>query len=124
MENIFDSLYRVEYLKGYSDGLRPYFEPLENNNDAYAFGFEQGRLEYESMNGKIAHGIPTLIVTNKVLEEFLMAGMLGMDINSDGYNAIQMEVIQKWYLSGVEKYDPKHCEYLTSILENLEIELS
>ena len=75
------------------------------------------------MNGKIIHGIPQLIVTNKVLEDFLLAGMLGMSINSDGYTAYQIDIIQKWYQSGVEKYDAKQSDYLLSVLEENGIEL-
>lgn len=124
MEHVFNSVYREEYLRGYSEGLRPYFLVDENQNEAYNYGFEQGRLDYESMNGKICHGIPKLIVTKKVLEEFLLAGMLGININSDGYTPTQLEVIEKWYLSGVEKYDPESSNYLLSILAENEIEFS
>jgi hypothetical protein len=92
-------------------------------NEAYTFGFSEGRNEYEKMNGKVAYGIPQLIVTNKVLEEFLLAGMLGFDINSDGYTAFQIDVILKWYQSGVEKYNPNQSSYLLSILEEKGIEL-
>ena len=58
-----------------------------------------------------------------VLEDFLLAGMLGMSINADGYNAFQIDVIQKWYQSGVEKYDANQSAYLLSILEENSIEL-
>jgi hypothetical protein len=49
--------------------------------------------------------------------------MLGMSINADGYNAFQIDVIQKWYQSGVEKYDANQSAYLLSILEENSIEL-
>lgn len=124
MKHIFNPVYREDYLKGYSVGLRPYFQALENQNEAYNFGFEQGRLDYENMNGKICYGIPKLIVTNKVLEDFLLAGMLGMSINADGYTAFQIDVIQKWYQSGVEKYVPEQSNYLLSILEMNGIEMT
>ena len=102
MNNIFNPVYRQDYLKGYASGLNPYIKSLENKNNACVIGFEQGRLDYESMNGKIIHGIPKLIVTNKILEDFLLAGMLGISINEDGYTAYQIDVISKWYQSGVE----------------------
>jgi hypothetical protein len=124
MKNIFNPVYRQEYLKGYSSGLNPYLTIDDTRNEVYAFGFSQGREEYEKMNGKIIYGIPQLIVTNKVLEDFLLAGMLGMNINADGYNAFQLDVILKWYQSGVEKYNPVQSEYLQEILEENGIELA
>lgn len=123
MNNIFNPVYRQDYLKGYAGGLNPYIKSLENKNNAYFIGFEQGRLDYESMNGKIIHGIPKLIVTNKILEDFLLAGMLGISINEDGYTAYQIDVISKWYQSGVEKYDPNQNIYLLGILEENNIEI-
>ena len=123
MNNIFHPVYRQDYLKGYASGLNPYLKVLENKNDAYVIGFDQGRLEYERMNGKIIHGIPKLIVTNKVLEDFLLAGMLGISINEDGYTAYQIDVISKWYQSGIEKYNPHQSSYLLGILEDNDIEI-
>jgi hypothetical protein len=117
MKDIFNPLYRQEYLDGYSSGLNPHINILDNKNEAFIMGFNQGRSNYEGMNGKVVYGIPQLIVTNKVLEDFLLAGMLGMSINADGYNAFQIDVIQKWYQSGVEKYDANQSAYLLSILE-------
>jgi hypothetical protein len=124
MKNIFNPIYREDYLEGYANGHNPNITLSENKNEAYKFGFEQGRLDYERLNGKVAYGIPQLIVTNKVLEDFLLAGMLGMDIDSDGYTAYQIDVIQKWYQSGVEKYNANHSNYLISILEENGIEIA
>lgn len=124
MKNIFNPIYREDYLQGYSNGLNPYLKIAENKNEAYVYGFTQGRLDYERMNGKVIYGIPQLIVTNKVLEDFLLAGMLGMDIDSDGYTAFQIDVIQKWYQSGVEKYNAAQSDYLISILEENGIEIA
>ena len=123
MNNIFNPVYRQDYFKGYASGLNPYLKALENKNNAYLVGFDQGRLEYERMNGKIIHGIPKLIVTNKVLEDFLLAGMLGISINDDGYTAYQIDVISKWYQSGIEKYNPEQSSYLIGILEDNDIEI-
>lgn len=123
MKNIFSPVYRQDYLKGYSNGLNPYLKMDENQNEAYVFGFSQGRLDYERMNGKVEHGIPKLIVTNKVLEDFLLAGMLGISINDDDYTAFQIEVISKWYQSGIEKYNPSESSYLLGILEENGIDI-
>lgn len=124
MKNIFNPIYRQDYLEGYSRGINPYLKVPENKSEAHVSGFEQGRQDYERMNGKVIYGIPRLIVTNKVLEDFLLAGMLGMDIDSDGYSAFQIDVIQKWYQSGVEKYNAAHSDYLLSILEQNGIEIA
>jgi hypothetical protein len=75
------------------------------------------------MNGKIIHGIPKLIVTNKVLEDFLLAGMLGISINDNDYTAFQIDVISKWYQSGIEKYNPRQSSYLLAILEENGIDI-
>ena len=123
MKNIFNPVYRHDYLEGYTIGLNPNSKEIEHQNEAYNLGFAQARIDYESKNGKIIYGIPKLIVTNKVLEDFLLAGMLGMSINADGYSAFQMDVIQKWYQSGIEKYDANQSIYLLAILEQNGIEL-
>ncbi|MCF6132139.1 hypothetical protein [Flavobacterium wongokense] len=123
MNNIFNPVYRQDYLKGYSQGQNPYLEIKDNQNEAYVYGFNQGRLDYERMNGKVIHGIPKLIVTNKVLEDFLLAGMLGISINDDGYTAFQIDVISKWYQSGIEKYNPSQSSYLLGLLEENGIEI-
>lgn len=123
MNNIFNPIYRQDYLDGYSNGQNPYLEIKENQKEAYAYGFNQGRLDYERMNGKVIHGIPKLIVTNKVLEDFLLAGMLGISINDDDYTAFQIDVIAKWYQSGIEKYNPSQSSYLLGILEDNGIEI-
>ncbi len=123
MKNIFSPVYRQDYLLGFSKGQNPYLNIEENQNDAYVLGFNQGRLDYEKMNGKVAYGIPKLIVTNKVLEDFLLAGMLGISINDDDYTAFQIDVISKWYQSGIEKYNPDQSSYLLAILEENGIEI-
>lgn len=123
MKNIFSPVYRQDYLLGFTNGLNPYLSVEENQTEAYVFGFNQGRLEYERMNGKIIHGIPKLIVTNKVLEDFLLAGMLGISINDSGYTAYQIDVISKWYQSGIEKYNPNQSSYLLAILEENGIDI-
>lgn len=123
MKNIFSPVYRQDYIQGFSNGLNPYLKIKENQKDAYVFGFNQGRLDYERMNGKVAYGIPKLIVTNKVLEDFLLAGMLGISINDDDYTAFQIDVISKWYQSGIEKYNPSQSSYLLGILEENGIDI-
>jgi hypothetical protein len=123
MNYIFNPIHREDYLNGHFNGLNPYIKLLDNQNEAYVFGFNEGRNEYERMNGKIIHGIPKLIVTNKVLEDFLLAGMLGISINDDGYTAFQIDVISKWYQSGIEKYNPIQSSYLLGILEENGIEI-
>jgi hypothetical protein len=49
--------------------------------------------------------------------------MLGMPINSDANTPFQIDVIQKWYQSGKEKYDANQSLYLHTILEENEIEI-
>lgn len=117
-KNLFDSVYRQEYFEGYSKGMNP-FPQSDFHKDSMAFiaGFKSGRLDYEEMNGRIKEGIPEKIVNNKVLEDFLLAGLLGLSIDTDGYTPFQLNVIEEWYLSGVEKYDPNQSIYLFEILE-------
>lgn len=124
MEDIFNPVYRNDYFDGYSNGLNPVIDIKEFYSDAFQEGFQLGRQEYENMNGKISKGIPKLIVTTKVLEDFLLAGMLGMNIDETGYTPFQLEVIQKWYQSGVEKYDVYSNRSLLSVLDENGIELT
>lgn len=123
-KNIFSPIYRQDYFEGYALGLNPHkSRMIIDKSDAFYTGFNSGRMDYESMNGKINNGIPKNIVTNKVLEEFLLAGLLGLSIETDGYTLFQLNVIEKWYQSGIEKYDPNQTNYLISILEKKGIEI-
>ncbi|RZJ34490.1 MAG: hypothetical protein EOO18_08420, partial [Chryseobacterium sp.] len=118
MENIFNPRYRREYLAGYSSAFNPH---LDYNRDlyseAYNSGFNLGRLEYEDMNGNIVNGIPLRILTRKILEEFMLAGILGMRVEFQGYNNHQIDIVNRWYQSGIEKYEPDYGFYLQDILE-------
>lgn len=117
-KNIYSPAYRKKYFEGYSKGFNPFvhIESLKKG-EAFNSGYASGRMDYESMNGKVEEGIPLRIVTKKILEDFLLAGMLGLKIDSDNYNLFQISIIRKWYLCGVEMYDPQESIYLFNILE-------
>ncbi|HQZ25942.1 MAG TPA: hypothetical protein PLD18_11645 [Flavobacterium sp.] len=124
-KNIFSTSYRQDYFDGYSNGQNP-FLLMDNKKSsvAYISGFNSGRMDYEEMNGQISKGIPKRIVTIKVLEEFLLSGLLGLDIEEiSDYTAYQLNVISKWYQSGIEKYDPTHSIYLFEVLEDRGIQV-
>jgi hypothetical protein len=123
--NIFSSTYRQDYFDGHSNGQNPFLQmDSEKSSVAYISGFNSGRMDYEEMNGQISKGIPKQFVTIKVLEEFLLSGLLGLDIEqTDDYTPYQLNVISKWYQSGVEKYDPSHSTYLFEVLEDNGIQL-
>lgn len=125
MKDIYNPLYRQDYLNGYEAGLDPFV--LANammNNEAFNFGFLSGRQDYESMNGRIIDGIPERIVTKKILEDFLLAGLLGLGVDTDNYTTNQLNVLAKWYQSGTEKYDPNESTYLLDLMEDYGIEMS
>jgi len=125
MKKILNPVYRQDYFEGYSNGLNPLQKiNQELNNEAFISGFTAGRLDYESMNGPVAYGIPKRIVSNKVLEEFLLAGLLGLSVDTDDFTPFQLNTIAVWYQSGTEKYDPDESIYLLAILEQNGIEVS
>lgn len=125
IRNIFNSAYRQEYFEGYSKGINPFPEAsFHSGSEAFNSGFAIGRMDYEEMNGNIEEGIPQLIVTNKVLEEFLLSGLLGLSIDTSGYTPYQLNIIDKWYQSGMEKFDTNQSIYLYQILEEKGIQLS
>jgi hypothetical protein len=118
MKKIFSPAYRQDYVEGYSTGLNPFQQfKSTKSNDAFIAGFNSGRLDYERMNGCVSDGIPQRIVTDKILEDFLIAGLLGLPVDADGYTSHQINMIEKWYQSGVEKYDPNQSISLFEILE-------
>ncbi|MEI7508048.1 MAG: hypothetical protein WCJ62_01125 [Flavobacterium sp.] len=124
IQNIFNPVFRQDYIDGYSLGLDPYVKnTVKGKSDAYNFGFNSGRKSYEEMNGPLSGGIPHLIVSEKVLEEFLLAGLLGLKIDTYGYTLHQLNILSKWYQSGIEKYDVKEGLYLIEILEEIGIEI-
>lgn len=117
-KSIFNIVYRQEYFEGYSIGSNPYTEFSDNkNSQAFIAGFNSGRSDYESMNGLISDGIPQRIVTSNVLEDFLVSGLLGLSVDTKGYNSWQLTIIEEWYQSGTEKYDPNQSIYLSEILK-------
>ena len=124
-KNIFSSTYRQDYFDGYANGQNPFLViDKKKSSVAYISGFNSGRMDYEEMNGQISKGIPKRIVTIKVLEEFLLSGLLGLDIEEiGGYTSYQINIISKWYQSGIEKYDPSHSTYLFEILEDKGIQV-
>lgn len=125
MKNIFNPIYRQDYLEGYSNGLNPFSEVKNNTaNSAFNDGFNSGRLDYENLNGSILDGIPKKIITEKILEEFLLAGLLGINVDTEGYTHFQIGKLLTWYQSGIEKYDPEQNSYLLDILEENGIEIS
>lgn len=124
MKRILNDLYRQNYYRGLAIGLDPYLEFNDAmKNEAVIAGFIAGRMEYERLNGLISNGIPDRIVTDKILEDFLVAGMLGLPIDDDGYTANQIALIAEWYQSGVEKYEPYQSVILNEILELNGIEM-
>ena len=125
MKDIFNPVYREDYLKGYATGLDPFvFANVVMKSEAFNFGFLSGRQDYESMNGRIIDGIPERIVTQKILEDFLLAGLLGLSVDTEGYTTNQLNVLAKWYQSGTEKYDPNESTYLLDLLDDYGIEMS
>ena len=125
-KNIYTTTYRQDYFQGYSNGQNPFLQiDSQKNSVAFISGFNSGRMDYEEMNGQISKGIPKRTVTIKVLEDFLLAGLLGLSIeDTDDYSAYQLNIISKWYQSGVEKYDPNQSVYLSAILEETGIQLN
>jgi hypothetical protein len=118
MKKIYNAAYRQDYLKGYAIGSNPFLEfNYAMKNKAFITGFNSGRSEYERMNGFMSNGIPERIVTDKVLEDFLIAGLLGLPIDDEGYTSHQVAMIVEWYQSGIEKYDPNQSIILFELLE-------
>jgi len=124
-KNIYTTTYRQDYFQGYSNGQNPFLQiDSQKNSVAFISGFNSGRMDYEEMNGQISKGIPQRTVTIKILEEFLLAGLLGLSIeDTDDYTLFQLNIIAKWYQSGVEKYDPSQSVYLFEILEEIGIQI-
>jgi hypothetical protein len=125
MEDFYNPVYRDEYLQGFAVGLNPNHKNhmVDQTKKAFISGFQYGREEYERLNGKIALGIPKHILTDKILEEFMLAGMLGMAIEYGHYTPHQLNIIEQWYKSGIEKYDPDETIYLLALLESEGIEV-
>lgn len=124
MRKIFSIAYKQDYNKGYAIGLNPFLEYNSNmQNDACIAGFNAGRSDYERMNGFIRDGIPSRVVTEKVLEDFLIAGLLGLPIDDSGYTSYQLGIIAEWYQSGTEKYEPDYSVSLLNVLDSIGIEM-
>jgi hypothetical protein len=53
------------------------------------------------------------IVTDMILEDFLIAGLLGLPIDDEGYTAHQVAMIENG-IKVVSKYEPNHSNTLLS----------
>jgi len=125
MIDIFNPIYREEYLKGYSTGINPHNQyDLPVDNEAFVSGFNAGRMDYVSWNGSLENGIPKRIITKEILEDFLLSGLLGLNIDTNDYSTFQLNVLSKWYQSGTENYEPKNSLYLFSVLEKNGIQIN
>ena len=117
-------------MNGYIFGQNPIFldfEDLTNvapqyNNEAFLAGFKSGRKKYERINGRLEDGIPNKILTDKVLEDFLIAGELGMPMDAIGYNSLQISYITKYYRNGCQYYNSDNDICLYSMLCEFGIE--
>lgn len=118
MNKIFNPIYRQDYFEGYFVGVNPNSQiDIAITNEAFSTGFNSGRMDYESWNGSLSSGIPKRVITKEILEDFLLAGLLGLNIDTNDYTPFQLNVLSKWYQSGTEKYEPNHSLYLFSVLE-------
>lgn len=125
MNDIFNPTYREAYLNGYCIGMNPTIQTdLSDDSDAFIDGFNAGRRDYESWNGSLDNGIAIRVITKEVLEDFLLSGLLGLNIDTNDYTPYQLNVLSKWYQSGTEKYEPKNSLYLFSILEENGIQIN
>ena len=130
MEHLFDSTYRKKYIQGYTFGLLPVFTDCEEmlkfaphfNNEAFILGFDEGRFEYEKLNGKVAEGVPAQIITEGVLAGYFLEGKLGMPISTEGYTHNQITLIREYYQSGYSYYQPNFDSSLQNMLVESGIE--
>lgn len=124
MKQTYSTTYLKEYYEGYLMGVNPFtsYQSVQTNEAIFA-GFQSGRSDYERMNGSLSAGIPQRIVTDKVLEDFLLAGLLGMPIDVDDFTPHQINTIALWYQSGVEKYEPSQHDILYNLLAEVGIAL-
>ena len=124
MENTFNFKFKKKYLQGYTFGLHPVFYDCEDmlsvaphfNTEAFIAGFHDGRLAYEKLNGNVANGIPHQIITEKLLDGFLMEGKMGMSLVTDGFTSHQITFIRKYYLKGCSQYESDFDISLYSLL--------
>jgi len=124
MENLFNPTYRKHYSKGYVFGQNPVFSEFEDisqvapgfNNDAFKSGFESGRTQYERMNGKLSEGIPTMIITDKLLEEFKFLAQIGMTLEIEGFTLRQLHFINQSRLIGESELNPNQIICLFQLL--------
>jgi hypothetical protein len=113
-----------EYQKGYDKGQNPFLEIPGDSSDAFILGFTTGRQEYEDRNGRLTDAIPLRIVTTKTLEDFQLAGMLGLQVDTENYNEHQLNILSEWYKVGTQQYDPASGQALLALLEMKGIQIT
>ncbi|HEX8561892.1 MAG TPA: hypothetical protein VF676_02825 [Flavobacterium sp.] len=129
MEHLFYQEYRKLYDQGYTFGLNPVFANFEDlnliapnqRNSAFINGFRIGRTEYEKLNGRVADGIPAVVLTERILLGFRIDAQLGIPLQADKFNSRQTEIIRQHYESGAKRYDLSQHLCLYKLLAENEI---
>ena len=113
MEHLFHQENQKSYDQGYTFGLNPIFSNCEDleqlapnqRNEAFVRGFLIGRDEYEKRNGKVCDGIPSVVLTEKILLGYRIDAQLGIPLQAIHFTPSQMKVIRKHYECGAKRYD-------------------
>ena len=65
-----------------------------------------------------------LSLLDLILEDFLLAGLLGLSTDTENYTSFQKDLISRWYQSGLEKQEPNQSITLDELLEKNGIQIN
>ena len=131
MDEVFNPIDLHYFMDGYSHGLDPAVLRynciksfrIRDMNEAFRCGFESGRKEYESLNGKLCNGVPYQILNARALNECLLLGSLGMPLEKDAYNCEQQAEMKRWYEWGYSRNDRTPYEEMKEYLSECGISI-
>ncbi|HEX9980959.1 MAG TPA: hypothetical protein VGB50_10400 [Flavobacterium sp.] len=129
MENTYSSEYMQAFIQAYEFGLNPAFIDVEDmlsvapftNTAGHISGFMEGRKQYELLNGPVYNGIPRNILTEKILEQYMIDGIIGLSFDELGYTRHQLQHISRYYEAGKSKRNYKYSFILEHSLNQMGI---
>ena len=103
-----------QYNQGFSFGISPVFTEFEDmtkcgkkfRSQAFQNGFNRGRSTYIQLNGELTDGLPNIILTPKIAENFIILGLIEEPLQiSKRFSSYQISVIHSYYQKGLAQKD-------------------
>lgn len=120
-----------QYRQGFAFGMSPVFVDFEDSLDcgknfrsiSFMNGYNDGRSAYIRLNGDLINGIPEVLLTPNLIEEFYTLGQIGLSLDlQNKFSDFQMSVIQSFYQRGSSQQNHAWNFEVKNLLQSLGID--